>query len=828
MSAAADFHGAMAAASIEYHGAIIADGQLHRIKINGDPGQNGWYVLHTDGIAAGSFGCWKRDIKEKWCAKSSEQLTEAERAERDRRWKQQAEEREAERRRVQDEASIKAQKIIDAAQPATDDHPYLQRKRVQAHPGVRVGHWPQRKVDNALLIPLRTAAGKLASVQAIFSERRGDRDKDFLKGGAKADAYFVIGDLDASETILIAEGYATAATLHEVTGHAAVVAMDAGNLAAVAQAIRVLHPDKSIIMCADNDRHTTGNPGLTKATAAAKSIKAALAVPEFADGEDGSDFNDLAQIDIERVLQAIAEAESNLEQPDRSEQLDYEISQLEALEDKDAARLKSREFINANASDLHALWARQRTAFVEFKERLIALKGYGSRDFNAVIQQAGESTERDITSDEQRAWLQDFVFLIADDRIADKKTGGVFKFGMFDKLAEGAFPSCWGNPKPSTHLARSGALFVRHDCYHPGEPRIVEKESTIGIIEPLLNIYNKPVWPTPVYHAEHEKLFYDHLMFISGEDKSFVEVLLNFIATLVQKPEQRINWIPLLIAPSKGTGRGLLLQILTAILGKSNVGIVNSSAIGGDFQDALIYKQLIAIDEFRMFEKANEKLNEFKSYVTEPRIPANRKGRAQITVDNVGNYIAFSNYDNAIAIDRDERRYAVAICHAPPRPQTYYRNLAKTFLPSDGGGIEGLLSMLLARDLTSFDPKAPAISTDAREAMIDQSMSTTQRWFAKAAEHKEKPFEKDLFTYDMLDEFVQSTQSEFFSPSGKSLAGFKLTPYSLGRVLNAISAASIGRKRLAGSTRKETVYAIRDIERWRNATEGEIRDYLGT
>ncbi len=307
-AAHADFQAAMLAAGIESRDPIIADGRLHRVKINGDAGPNGWYVLHGDGLPAGIFGCWKRGIRETWCSKPDTELTEAERAERDRRWRQQQEIRDAERRRQHDAASIEAQKVLDAAHPATDDHPYLQRKRVHAHPGVRVGSWPQRKADNCLLIPLRTAAGKLASVQAIFSEKRGDRDKDFLKSGAKTGAYFVIGDLDASETILIAEGYATAATLHETSGHAAVMACDAGNLKPVAQAIRALYPNKTIIVCADNDRHTAGNPGLTKATAAAKTIKAALAVPQFEDSEDGSDFNDLARTDIERFRRTIGAA----------------------------------------------------------------------------------------------------------------------------------------------------------------------------------------------------------------------------------------------------------------------------------------------------------------------------------------------------------------------------------------------------------------------------------------------------------------------------------------------------------------------------------------
>ncbi len=310
----AAFADAMHAAGIEYHGPIIADKKLHRIKVNGDRNSNGWYVLHPDGIAAGMFGDWKRGTRETWCAKSHDALTDEERAERDRRWKQQADERDAERRRMQDKASVQAQAILDAAQPATDDHPYLKRKAVKAYPGVMVGSWPQRKIDNALLVPLRTAAGKLASIEAILPNKikiRGeDRDKDFLQGGAKAGAHFVIGDLEESPFILICEGYATAATVHEATGYAAVMACDAGNLANVTAALKALYPHPKVLMvCGDNDRRTDGNPGQKAALAVSKKAKVRVCIPDFADDEDGSDFNDLAALHgIDRVWNEIESA----------------------------------------------------------------------------------------------------------------------------------------------------------------------------------------------------------------------------------------------------------------------------------------------------------------------------------------------------------------------------------------------------------------------------------------------------------------------------------------------------------------------------------------
>ena len=307
------FLDAMRSAGLDYSGPIVADGVIQRVKVNGDRNPNAWYVLHLDGIAAGSFGCYKRDIKAKWCAVSSESLTDEQRAECDRRWKEQQAARDADRKRQNNEAAIKAQAILDAAIDANDQqHPYLLRKAVKAYAGVKVGAWPQRQTDQCLLVPLRTADGLLATVQAIFPiKSTAGRDKDFLKGGSTKGAFFVIGDLVNADTVIIAEGYATAATLFEATGYAAVMAIDAGNLRPVAEILKKLHPKKRFIIAADNDRKDDGtNPGVKAATAAAKAVKGIVAIPSFnsplEDDVAGTDFNDLAALfGLERVKEQI-------------------------------------------------------------------------------------------------------------------------------------------------------------------------------------------------------------------------------------------------------------------------------------------------------------------------------------------------------------------------------------------------------------------------------------------------------------------------------------------------------------------------------------------
>ena len=306
-----EFRAAIQAAGLDYQGEIIPDAPLQRFRVNGDKAKNSWYVLHTDGLAAGRFGCNKRQIDKSWCFKSAHDLTDEERAERDKRWKQQQAERDADRLRQQNQAGTKAAEILAAAQPAPDDHPYLVRKGVKAAPGLMVGNWLNQ--DNCLLIPLRTASGQLATIQAISPDApfaHSGQSKDFLKGGAKQGAYFVIGDLVSSPVILIAEGYATAVTLHEATGYAAVMACDTSGLTPVTQALKTLYPHpKVILICSDNDRKTEGNPGVKAARAAAKKVGCRLAIPEFAEDEAGSDFNDLATLHgLDMVKTAIKSA----------------------------------------------------------------------------------------------------------------------------------------------------------------------------------------------------------------------------------------------------------------------------------------------------------------------------------------------------------------------------------------------------------------------------------------------------------------------------------------------------------------------------------------
>ena len=128
-----------------------------------------------------------------------------------------------------------------------------------------------------MVVPVRNIGGELVGLQFIDA----DGDKKFLTGTPKTGCFHLIGELAPRAPLIIAEGYATAASVHMATQYPAVVAFDAGNLLPVARAWRDAAPDQEIIIAADNDAATAGNPGLMKARAAALAVGARLCWPTF-------------------------------------------------------------------------------------------------------------------------------------------------------------------------------------------------------------------------------------------------------------------------------------------------------------------------------------------------------------------------------------------------------------------------------------------------------------------------------------------------------------------------------------------------------------------
>ncbi|GAB6193133.1 AAA family ATPase [Desulfocastanea catecholica] len=255
---------------------IIADGKIHRFPCNGRKNDTaGWYLYFGDSIPAGSFGSWRDCPTTTWRADIGRQLTpEEEQAHRD-RVKVMRQLRDAEEEKLRTECRKWCVDIWQKSKDATGEHLYLKEKGVQSY-GLK-------QLRDSLLIPLRDVNGTIQGMQFIPT----DGSKKFKTGSAKQGNYYSIGK-PQENTLLVCEGYATGASLHESTGHAVAVAFDAGNLKPVAENLRKKFPDMKLIICADNDGSGVGRH---KADEAAAAVDGMVATPP----DTGDDFNDLHQ-----------------------------------------------------------------------------------------------------------------------------------------------------------------------------------------------------------------------------------------------------------------------------------------------------------------------------------------------------------------------------------------------------------------------------------------------------------------------------------------------------------------------------------------------------
>lgn len=280
-------------------------GKLTRCKTTQDKGKekNGWYVIHehrtekNEILIFGSFGDWRTGDSNKIKVKPGRMSQE----ERD---VMRARQEDAKRRAAEVAANAARRAANRAAglfkrMPEKGRSAYLERKQII---GMRVRYAPR---TGALLIPMTTARDQIVGLQVIYPEKQADtgRDKSYWPHGmSKEGAYHLIGPHpEPGEPVLVCEGYATGASLHMATSFAVAIAFDAGNLSAVAKAMRERFPGRALIVCRDDDWKTKRpngepwNPGEEKGSNAALIVGGQVVGPIFSGEREikWTDFNDL-------------------------------------------------------------------------------------------------------------------------------------------------------------------------------------------------------------------------------------------------------------------------------------------------------------------------------------------------------------------------------------------------------------------------------------------------------------------------------------------------------------------------------------------------------
>lgn len=143
--------------------------------------------------------------------------------------------------------------------------------------------------DGSILLPLVDESGTVTAAQTITPKG----EKRLLTGSAKRGAYHAVNAPESPQSVLIAEGLATALSVHLMRPDAlTVAAIDAGNLLPVAQVMRRKYPGLQIIIAADNDCHEgQANTGKEAAEKTALSVAGWVSLPPTDHKADWNDYH---------------------------------------------------------------------------------------------------------------------------------------------------------------------------------------------------------------------------------------------------------------------------------------------------------------------------------------------------------------------------------------------------------------------------------------------------------------------------------------------------------------------------------------------------------
>lgn len=275
----------------------IMDGAFHRAKVDGDRGaqRSGTYVYIESPDGPGWYFKNHRTgetFSGKWGG-----VDEAPDSGNRRALRLQAsidsERRVAERERSWAEKALEARETCSGLTSERPEGTYLDRKGVGLHGDARFD-------GTTLVLPYRNIDGDVTTLQRIPA--REGRQKLYLKGAKKEGAFFLMGELEDGKPILVCEGYATGATLRELSGHTVAVAGDAGSLERVCLDLRSRLPASLMLVCPDDDREAVKagkeNRGMDAGIDAANVAGGHLCPPPFPEGIPGSDWNDLAHDEV--------------------------------------------------------------------------------------------------------------------------------------------------------------------------------------------------------------------------------------------------------------------------------------------------------------------------------------------------------------------------------------------------------------------------------------------------------------------------------------------------------------------------------------------------
>jgi putative DNA primase/helicase len=670
-------------------------GRLRRCKVDGDREKRGWYSLHEltlDGgecVIVGSFGIWRGT---EWNTQKVElkrsPLSADQRAALKARIAADMKAAEARRRGEASRAAMRAQKVWELC--ARDgDAPYLRRKGVQAH-GVRFSP------SGAVVIPMLDTSARVHGLQFIHAEKRQGRDKDFWPAGlAKQGHYHWIGPTPTS-VMIVAEGYATGASVFEASGWPVAVAFDAGNLIHVAQALAKRYKGVQILIAADDDFKTFGNPGISKAEAAALAVGGAWFAPVFSQP---------AEVAARAAVAAIAPLPGapGLTQ---AENAAAKTAVADAI--KAAGAVGGTDFNDLHVAEgLHVARAQ-----VEAKLRQLGWLTQAAPKTRAASPQGSGEDEPDAINLRPIETVDE---LLPRFSLVYGQGGTVFDHEQHRLVA----------------LSDMRDICLQREIHrawmeHPD--RHIVKVESVGFdpacTDPAISCNLWGGWPTTPKAGKCEALL-DLLRYMCANDENPAQLfwwVLCWLAFPIQNPGAKMKTTIVVHGP-QGTGKNLFFEAYMTMFGPYG-RVIDQSAIEDRFNDWASRKLFLIADEVVARSDLYHIKNKLKAFITGDWIRINPKGLQAYDERNHVNMVFLSNEAQPVILEEDDRRHAVIYTPEKLSP-AFYADVRKEIAE---GGVAALHDYLLNLDLGDFEAGTLPPNTKAKRTLVALSMDSPERF----------------------------------------------------------------------------------------------------
>lgn len=137
-------------------------------------------------------------------------------------------------------------------------------------------------------------------------------------------------------------------------------------------------------------------------------------------------------------------------------------------------------------------------------------------------------------------------------------------------------------------------------------------------------------------------------------------ILLDFLAHNVKFPGFKIPWAPV-IQSAEGAGKGVLKAVMSHCMGRPYVYFPNAHQLansGAQFNAWMRNKLFILADEIKVDDR-RDMIEVLKPMISEELIEVQGKGVDQDLEDNFGNWTFFTNWKDAIPINKNGRRFSI-------------------------------------------------------------------------------------------------------------------------------------------------------------------------